>query len=244
MGTVPVPNGMVIVQARMGSSRLPGKVAKPFGASTLLQHIVRRLMRSELGDRICVATTAEPEDDHVEELARSEGVRVFRGATDDVLGRFVACLDATKPEPEFVVRVCADRPFVCPLLVDELVDVYEESDNPDYVSNNLPRSYPNGLDLELVRTEALRSAHASSASSEEREHVTPFVYRRPDDFRLVNSPCPYGDFSAIRAVVDTAADYAALEEAHRRLEARRRAYDHRDVLNLATISPEAFPTPL
>ena len=230
---------LVIVQARMGSKRLPGKVLLPFGGTTLLRFILRRLARTGL--HVVVATTTLDEDEPVAAEAADVGAGVFRGAAEDVLGRFAACLGSMPDAPELVVRVCADRPFVCPTLLGELLERYEQVGSPDYLSNTIVRSYPVGLDLELVRTRALLEANDAATDPYEREHVTPFVYRRPERFTLRDVTNPYGNFSHVRAVVDTQADYDALSTLEQRLTARREDHDHCDLLNAAILEPERFP---
>jgi len=234
------PAVAVVVQARMGSRRLPGKIARPFGGSTLLEHILGRLRRARVTELV-VATSAAPADDRTEELALAGRARVHRGSETDVLGRFAECVERLEADPDVVVRVCADRPFVCPALLDTLVERWELAGRPDYLSNTLTRSYPNGLDLELVRPEVLAAAAREAADPYEREHVTPFVYRRPDRFRLVEDICPWGNFSQVRATVDEERDLVALAAVHERLAAVDPEYEHSAVLNLATLDPAAFP---
>jgi spore coat polysaccharide biosynthesis protein SpsF len=141
-------------------------------------------------------------------------------------------------EPDVVVRICADRPFACPVLLQELFELYGAAGEPDYLSNTIEKSYPDGLDLELVRTEALREAARESTDPYEREHVTPFVCRNRDRFRLVNVYCPFGNFADVRAVIDTSADYERLTKVSQRLPDDA---DYRDIINCATASPELFP---
>jgi spore coat polysaccharide biosynthesis protein SpsF len=227
---------VVIVQARVSSRRLPGKVLMPFGDTALLTRIIRRLRPTGLP--VWVATSSSTFDDPVAAIAQAEDAGVYRGALDDVLGRFVGCLDAIgDPQPDAVVRICADRPFVSPQLISELVEGYEALGRPDYIANNAPKSYPDGLDLELVRANALREADAETTDPHDREHVTPFVYRHPTRYRLANLPCAYGNFADIRAVIDTQADYDALVAVSARLETG----EFLELLNLATLEPRLFP---
>ena len=226
---------VVIVQARSSSSRLPGKVLKPFGDGTLLAHILKRLRLA--GIPVWVATSTDPADDPVAKVGGEKADGVHRGQLDDVLGRFVGCLDALPTEPELVLRVCADRPFVDPELARALVEAYDEVGRPDYLANNFPKSYPDGLDLELIRTDVLRQADVEAVDSDEREHVTPFIYRRPDRFRLVNLPCPFGNFSDVRVVIDNIEDYDSLSRVCERLGDG----GYRDLLTLATVQPSLFP---
>lgn len=224
----------------MGSRRLPGKIALPFGGLTLLEHILGRLRRAGAAELV-VATSDARSDDRTEELALASAAWVYRGSEQDVLGRFADCVAQLDQRPDVVVRMCADRPFVCPGLLCSLVERWELAGRPDYLSNTLTRSYPDGLDLELVRPEALAVAAREAIDPYEREHVTPFLYRRPDRFRLVEDYCRWGNFSWVRATIDEERDHVALAAAHERLAAVDSAYEHSDVLNLATLDPAAFP---
>lgn len=217
---------LAVVQARMGSTRLPGKSLLPFAEATVLGHMLDRLRRLDRLD-LCVATSDLPEDDPIAEACRAQDVDVFRGPAEDVLARFARCVESRGAAARLVLRVCADRPLLCPELADELLDAYDELGRPDYVANNLPPSWPAGLDLELVRGEALVEADRESTDAYEREHVTPFVYRRPERFRLANLACPFGNYSSARLALDTRDDYDRLVALHARLPDD---YDHRDVL--------------
>lgn len=230
MATEPVA---AIIQARMGSTRFPGKSLAPFAGSSVLQHMLERLRRVSHRIDLVVATSERDEDDAVAAVAESVGVRVFRGPAEDVLGRFAACVASVPEAPALVLRVCADRPFLCPVLVDELLDAYDQLGCPDYLSNNLPPSYPDGLDLELVRTACLLEADGESSDRYEREHVTPFVYRRPERFRLAGLICPFGNYSNVGLALDTREDYDRLTDLHARLRA---GYDYRDVLTAVELS--------
>jgi spore coat polysaccharide biosynthesis protein SpsF len=235
-----VADAAVVLQARTGSARLPGKVLAPFGTSTLLGHIAERLLRTGLP--VWVATGDGAADDAVEAEALRTGARAFRGDEADVLGRFAACVEAMPERPGLVVRMCADRPFACPVLVAELLELHAACDAPDYLSNTLVKSWPDGLDAEVMRTEALLAAAAEAGDPDEREHVTPFLYRRPERFSLVSVTCPYGGLAVTRATIDTAEDLRALRAVDERLRARAGdGYDHRDVVNAAVLDPEAFP---
>lgn len=231
------PLSAVVVQARVGSTRLPGKVLAPFGRSgSLLEHILARIRGPWA---LCVATSTLAGDDEIARLCERSGVPSFRGSHDDVLDRFARCVETLPERPELVVRICADRPFASRLLIAELLDRYEAVGSPDYLANSFPfKSYPAGLDVEVVRTDVLLEAAAEADDPYEREHVTPFVQRRPERYRLVGQPCPYGNFSHVRATIDTSDDLSALRAVADVLPAD----DHpADLLNLATLQPELFP---
>jgi spore coat polysaccharide biosynthesis protein SpsF len=214
-------------------------VLKPFGGSTLLGHIVGRLARTDLP--MWLATSESPLDDRVADAGAEAGASVFRGSEADVLDRFARCVESMQVVPDVVVRMCADRALACPVLVRELLDVYEAVGQPDYLANNLVGSFPVGLDVELVRAAHLLAAAEAAVDAYEREHVTAYFYRRPDEFRVVNVPCAFGNFSSVRAVVDTDHDYRRLLDVERRLAEAAPDYEYRDVLTLATIEPELFP---
>jgi spore coat polysaccharide biosynthesis protein SpsF len=224
---------VAIVQARMGSARLPGKSLAPFAGSTVLQHMVERLRLVSSPLEIVVATSDRDEDDEIVRVCAEAAVQVFRGEADDVLARFVGCVDSLPVRSDMVLRVCADRPLLCPVVIDELVAAYDELGRPDYVSNNRPPSYPDGLDVELVRTQCLEEAHRESNDPYEREHVTPFVYRRPERFSLGGVICPFGNFSHVRLALDTREDLERLRDLHERLPT---SYDYRDILTEVELS--------
>lgn len=192
-----------VVQARTGSVRLPGKVLADLGGRPLLAFMLRRLRELDVDD-VVVATSDRPADDAVAELARAEGAAVVRGPEEDVLARFALALDAHPADA--LVRLTADCPLVDPEVVEEAVGLWDES-GADYVSNTLVRTFPDGLDVEVVAAAALRAAAAEATDPVEREHVTPFVYRRPDRFRLrsLRHDEPLGD---LRWTVDTDGDLA------------------------------------
>lgn len=170
-----------VVQARTGSTRLPGKVLEEVGGRPMLRFMLDRL--GDLEHEVVVATSDLERDDPVEEVARAAGRAVVRGAESDVLARFAVALDAFPAA--HVVRLTADCPLVDPDVVRAVVDLHRAR-GADYTSNVFPRTFPKGLDVEVVRAEVLRTADRSATDPAEREHVTPFVYRRPERFTLAN----------------------------------------------------------
>jgi spore coat polysaccharide biosynthesis protein SpsF len=200
-----------IVQARAGSSRLPGKVLEPINGVPMLEKVLARLGRSEELSRLVVATTREPEDDAVATLAERCGARVVRGDRFDVLDRFHDVLLA-EPATDVVVRVTADCPFIDAEVVDHLVRLRRDR-NADFVANRLPpperRTYPVGLDVEVCTASALRSAWRNAASPFEREHVMPHLYVEPGRFRVVIDQLEE-DLSAFRWTVDVPEDLEAV----------------------------------
>ncbi len=212
--TVPARVTTVVVQARMGSSRLPGKVLADLGGRPVLQLMLERLRPAHV-DRVVVATSARAIDDPVATLATTLGVDVVRGPETDVLARFALVLDRFPADD--VVRLTADCPLTDPALVDAALDLHRAT-GADYTSNSLERTFPDGLDVEVVRTAALRAAVAEATEPEQREHVTPFVYRHPERFRLASLETTEwlgherwtldtpDDLARLRAIVDALAD--------------------------------------
>jgi spore coat polysaccharide biosynthesis protein SpsF (cytidylyltransferase family) len=176
---------VAIVQARMTSTRLPGKVLADVCGAPLLQRIVERLRRCSLLDAIVVATTVNRDDDPVEALARKLGVDVYRGDEADVLGRVLAAAEGARAD--VVVRITADCPVIDPGIVDECIRLRAER-SVDYASNVNVRTYPDGLDTEVMRIDALRTAAREAHDPVLREHVTPYI-------RGIFPNLPSGNFS-------------------------------------------------
>ena len=173
---------LAVIQARMGSSRLPGKVLADLGGRPVLQLMLERLARAHV-DQLVVATSDLPGDDPVAALAGRCGVAVVRGPEADVLARFALALDRYPADD--VVRLTADCPLVDPVIVDSALGLHRRC-RADYTSNSLERTFPDGLDVEVVRAEALRTAAAEATRPDDREHVTPFLHHHPDRFTLAS----------------------------------------------------------
>lgn len=165
----------VIIQARMSSTRLPGKVMRLLAGEPVLYHVVERVKRTRGIDTVIVATTVEKEDDAIVRFCEERGYANFRGSRDDVLSRYLEASHAY--ELDEIVRITSDCPLVDPDIVSELLERFH-SGAYDYMSNFTPgeRTFPRGLDCEVCTYTALEKAHAGAHESYEREHVTPFMY--------------------------------------------------------------------
>jgi spore coat polysaccharide biosynthesis protein SpsF len=192
-----------IVQARMGSERLPGKSLMEIGGVPLAAHPLRRLRRAASLTDVVLATSVEARDDPLAALAEAEGVGCVRGSEQDVLSRFV--LAARETEADVVVRVTGDCPFVDPEVVDRVVtELTGHAAECDYASNVLRRTYPRGLDTEALFADTLLRADRLGTSPEAREHVTWHIYRERPELYLQRSVELDGeDFSALDWSVDT-----------------------------------------
>ena len=217
---------LTILQARMSSSRLPGKVLKPLVGAPMMTRQIERLRRARHVGDLIVATSDRPEDKAVADCAAELGCLIFRGSLEDVLGRYAGAL-AAHGGGDHVVRVTADCPLTDWRVFDEVVDLHLAS-GADYTSNTVERTYPKGLDVEIVRADLLRLAASEGRDPYEREHVTPFFYRRPERFRI-RQLTQAVDENLWRWTVDTPADFAFADAAYRALYARRPAFLSEDI---------------
>ena len=196
---------LAILQARMSSSRLPGKVLLPLAGAPMILRQIERVRRARRIDALVVATSVDASDDPLAQVLADAGVAVHRGPLDDVLARFVGALDASGPA-DHVVRLTADCPLADPDVIDAVVEAVTAA-GADYGSSTPPhRTYPKGLDAEAMTAAALRAAAARATTPEEHEHVTWALHRRPDLYRqvFVSQAADEGD---VRWTVDYAHDY-------------------------------------
>jgi spore coat polysaccharide biosynthesis protein SpsF len=223
-----------ILQARASSRRLPGKVLKPILGRPMLERQIERLRRSKRMDRLVVATSADPSDDAIAALCQSLAVDCFRGSLEDVLDRFyqAACRDA----PRAVVRLTGDCPLADPIVIDRLIHLHAAA-GYQYTSNTLTRSYPDGLDAEVVDFGCLESAWREARLPSEREHVTPFIYHHPERFRLGNLAGD-ADLSHLRWVVDEPEDLAFIAAIYEALYPSSPAFTTADILALLERRPD------
>lgn len=195
---------VAVIQARTGSTRLPGKVLKPLLGEPVLVHVIRRIRRATRVDEVVVATTTSSGDDVIADLAGRLGCQFVRGSEEDLLSRYL--LAGRAHAADLVVRITSDCPLVDPALIDEVVGALEAS-GADYASNTLPpRTYPRGLDVEAFTMVALEAADREDHDPASREHATPYLYRNPDRFRLVGVS-GNTDLSGHRWTLDAPEDY-------------------------------------
>ncbi len=195
-----------IIQARMGSSRLPGKVLRDLGGRTVLARVVRAARQSGVLDNLVVATTIEPADDAIEAECATIGVACHRGSVDDVLTRFLGVLD-THPS-DTVLRFTADSPLLDPAVIRRAADVFAAA-NVDYLTTSITRTLPLGLDVEVVRTRVLRAIDPL-ANDHHRTHVTSYIYTHPADFDVIGLTI-LPDRSHLRLTLDTEDDWRLIE---------------------------------
>jgi spore coat polysaccharide biosynthesis protein SpsF len=223
-----------ILQARVSSRRLPGKVLKPILGRPMLERQIERLRWSRRMQQLVVATSADPSDDGIADLCESLSVDCFRGSLDDVLDRFYQA--ANRHLARTVVRLTGDCPLADPIVIDQLIGLHEVA-GEDYTSNTLTRTYPDGLDAEVVEFECLETAWREATLPSEREHVTPFIYNHPERFRLGTLQHDE-DWSHLRWVVDEPEDFAFVSAIYEALYPNDPAFTTGDVLALLAQRPD------
>jgi len=204
-----------IVQARMGSTRLPGKVMKKIMGETILYYIIERLKQSKLIDTILIATSRNQIDNVILEEAKRLNVDCFRGSEDDVLSRYYNA--AQTYNAENIVRITGDCPLIDPKMIDEIIGFYLENNDLDLITNAGPiiekRTFPRGLDVEVLSFNVLKMAYENAKDDYQREHVTPYIYENSDKFRIfyytaegkMNRP-------DIRITIDTEEDFKLISK--------------------------------
>ena len=203
---------VAVIQARMGSTRLPHKVLMDLGGETVLARVIRRLSRSRMVSELIVATSDSPGDDAIVRECERLGVSCFRGSEHDVLDRYYQAARAAVAES--VARITSDCPLIDAELVDDTVRAFVEQ-QADYASNVFPRTYPLGLDAEVFTVAALDRAWRQSHEPHQREHVTPYFYEHPETFKLAFTRNE-SDYSAYRWTLDTAEDLELLRNIYSR----------------------------
>ncbi len=224
---------LAIVQARAGSSRLPGKIGSTIGDRSLLAWVVARLREARRIDRIVVATTVESSDDATVAEATALGVERFRGPVDDVLARFVGAVEAYPAAT--ICRITADNPLLDPATLDRMIERHL-ADDSDYTGAIGPT--PLGSTAEVVATTALLAAHNETDDRHCREHVTPYLYTHPEQFRLILvPPADYLAGRRERLTVDTGEDMRLMRTLHARLTARGEPFAIKQVMRLMAEDP-------
>ena len=225
-----------IIQARIGSSRLPGKILMKAGGRTLLENVLMRVGQAKKIDKIVVATTDQKGDDVTERLCKEIGIDCFRGSENDVLDRFYQA--AIRFKADVIVRVTGDCPFHDPILIDNVINFYlENEDKYDYVSNVDPPTFPDGLDLWVFPFGTLERAWKEARLKSEREHVCPYIWKNPHLFRIGHFKSDV-DYSHMRWTVDEENDLRFVKEIYKRLHKKGGTFHMQDIISLLEEYPE------
>jgi spore coat polysaccharide biosynthesis protein SpsF len=225
---------VAIIQARMGSTRLPGKVLKNLCGQSVLARVVNRTRRARLLNEVVVATTDQPADDAVVRESGRLSIPCFRGNEADVLDRYYRA--AQHCAAESVVRITSDCPLIDPELIDATIQafLYQKA---DYATNSLVITYPRGLDVEVLTAEALGSAWHEALESYQRAHVTPYLYEHPERFQIASLTSDE-DLGHHRWTLDTPEDWELIEAIYTDCSGGRDDFSWRQVLELLRRKPQ------
>ena len=228
-----------IIQARMSSSRLPGKIMMEACGKTLLEHMICRVKQSKKLDEIIVATSINKLDNVIENWCIKNNIKYFRGPEDDVLKRFKLTKDFFKPDT--IVRLCSDCPLIDPNIIDDVINIYELN-NYDFVSNSFPtkgRKYPDGMGVEVFSSDLLEETDKLAKKPSEREHVTFFMWMQPEKyniFRLDNKI----DLSNFRLNLDYIEDYCLIRSIFEALYQQNNKFTMNDVIVWLESNPDIY----
>jgi spore coat polysaccharide biosynthesis protein SpsF len=217
---------LVILQARMSSSRFPGKVMMPINGEPMIYRQIERIEEASVVDSLIVATSTDSSDDVLAGYLKAKGVQVFRGSLENVLSRFLEI--EAQIQPTTIIRLTGDCPLVMPELIDKMVVRFYDS-NVDYLSNTLEPTFPDGLDIEILKASALRKLGTFKLSTAEREHVTLGIYRRPLEFSLENYR-GHQDLSKNRWTVDYFQDLEFVRQVFINFEGEESKFSFEDTM--------------
>jgi spore coat polysaccharide biosynthesis protein SpsF len=224
------------IEARMASSRLPGKVLLPAGGKPMLKHLVNRLRQVKSIRDVVLATTVNRIDDCLEDFARHEDISCFRGSEEDVMGRVIGAADSVNAG--IVVEITGDCPIIDPLLIEQTIQMYLH--NPcDFASNSLIRSYPDGMDTQVFSLDTLKRSAALTKDPQHREHVTLHICKHPELFRqvcLIASPDLH--WPELGLTLDEKSDYELLKNLIEYFGSSRPFFGCREVIDLLRTRPE------
>ncbi len=198
-----------IIQARMSSTRFPGKVLCEVKGKPLLGYLLERLRKSKDLDRILVGTSVDSSDEPIVKFCQAEGVECYRGPLDNVSKRFLEMIHIYRLDS--FVRISADSPFLDAQLVDEAVGIFQKG-SYDMVTNVHPRSFPKGESVEVLRSDVFSRSYSEMKEAEEFEHVTSFFYKNAEGYKIFNLSLPSGDYSKVNLSVDTQDDFEVFDK--------------------------------
>ena len=229
---------IAIIQARTGSNRLPGKIMMEIEGKTMLEYMIERVSKSKKLDKIIIATTNKKNDDVIVSLAKKLNIDYFRGSEDDVLDRYYNA--SKKFNADIVVRLCSDSPLLDGKIVDNILEEYLSGDY-DYVGNlsPSPRTFPDGLGVEVFSSELLNDAQLNAKKPSEREHVTFYMWMQPKKYKIHRVDYK-NDSSKYRFNLDYAEDYKFLKKIFENFYKNNRNFDIESVITWLEKNPEIF----
>ena len=228
---------IAIIQARMGSTRLPGKVLKEVAGKPMLKCQIDRVRESKLLDKIIVATSTLEQDDVIEKFCTENGIECFRGSENDVLDRYYQC--ARSYGPDMIVRLTADCPLSDPMVIDAVIELFIDK-KADYAANTVPpekSKYPDGSDVEVFSMKALERAHREATSIKDKEHVTFYFWQNDNGFKTAQLDNDR-DYSKYRFTVDYPEDLEVVEYIIKELK-KRNSFGHlKEIIDIIDSNPE------
>lgn len=227
-----------IIQARMGSTRLPGKIMLEVAGKSMLEHMIERISLSKKMDKIIVATTKNKIDDVIEKICKKNKIQYLRGSEQDVLSRFKDAADITNAST--IVRLGADSPLLDATIIDDVIDCYEKN-HYDYVSNLFPRpaTYPDGVMVEVFSSKILENADKNAKKPSEREHVTFYIWMQPKKFKIHRVDFKI-DLSKYRFNLDYKEDYELIKKIFENLLPIKKFFQMNDIIEWLKKNPQVF----
>ena len=229
---------VAIIQARMGSSRLPGKIMLKTCGKTFLEHVIDRTAQSKTLDKTVIVTSLNKDDDIIEDFCKKKNISCFRGSENDVLSRYKMAADKT--QADIIIRLTSDTPLLHSAIIDKVVQAYVNN-NYDFVSNcfPLPRTYPDGMNVEVFSKKILDEMYNNAKKPSEREHVTLFVLFQPEKYKIFRVDYER-DVSKYRFNLDYELDYELLKTIFEKLYFRDPNFTMEDVIRLLEDNPSIY----
>lgn len=225
---------IAVIQARISSTRLPGKILKKIEGKTILEHVINRVKAAKNLDDVIVATTVKKEDLEIVKLCAGLGISVFCGSEDDVLDRYYQTARLFKAN--HIVRITSDCPLIDFKIIDDVTDLYFK-EKVDYVSNTIPETFPDGEDVEVFSLKVLKTAWKNAKMSSEREHVTPYIKNNPNIFKIVNLKFNI-NLNNKRWTIDEPEDFEFIKIIYKNLYSEDSLFGMRKILNFLKKHPE------
>lgn len=233
------PKIVIIIQARRSSTRLPDKIMLPLAGEPLILRMFERVDYSKLADEIVIATTTNKSDDKVKEICNANKINCYRGSEEDLLDRHYKA--GLEYNADVIVKIPSDCPLIDYRIIDKVLNFYlNNNDKYDFVSNLHPATYPDGNDVEVIPKNILKITHNEAKSPMEREHTTPFIWEKPERFRIGNIVWETGlDYSMThRFTIDYKEDYDLIKFVYDELYFKRQKFSLEDILKLLKEKPE------
>jgi len=225
---------IAIIQARISSTRLPGKVLKKIEGKTVLEHVINRTKAAKNISDVVVATTVKKEDLEIVKLCASLGISVFCGSENDVLDRYYQTARLFKAN--HIVRITSDCPLIDPQVIEEVIELYFK-EKADYATNTMPETFPDGVDTEVFSFNTLKIAWENAKLFSEREHVTPYIRKNPNIFKLVNLKCNFS-LNNKRWTIDEPIDLKFIETIYKNLYSEDSLFEMRKILDFLKKNPK------